>query len=170
MEKRWGPTVLWVLDRFAKFNKKSPEALRRNASGDFFNSSQIVVCKVLLQQRCQLFHRIYLSLCFCLLGHQIDVRRTARFRANLPHRGPVQLALLFPELQQCVQYVPDTSVDANCLLLDLLRTVCFRQVDTGVGCPGILMGHIPKGIFDNHQCIAADAQFQKEKMLSLVAA
>ena len=40
---RWGPMVLWVLDRFAKFDRKFPEALQRNASGDFFDSSQIVV-------------------------------------------------------------------------------------------------------------------------------
>lgn len=42
--KPLGPMVLWVLDRFARFYKKSPEALLRNASGDFFDSSQIVVC------------------------------------------------------------------------------------------------------------------------------
>ena len=43
MGNRGRPTVLWGLDRFAKFNKKTPEALRRNVSGIFFSSSQIVV-------------------------------------------------------------------------------------------------------------------------------
>lgn len=37
------PTVLWGLDRFAKFDKKTLEALRLNASGDYSDSSQIVV-------------------------------------------------------------------------------------------------------------------------------
>ena len=44
MGNRWGPVVLWGLDRFAENYRKSPEALRCNASGDFFDSSQIVVC------------------------------------------------------------------------------------------------------------------------------
>lgn len=35
---------MWVLARFAENHRKSPEALRCNASGDFFDRSQIVVC------------------------------------------------------------------------------------------------------------------------------
>ena len=33
------PVGLWVLAKFVKFNKKSPEALRCNVSGDFYDSS-----------------------------------------------------------------------------------------------------------------------------------
>ena len=40
---RWAPVILWVLGRFTKFDRKSPEALQLNASGDFYGSSQIVV-------------------------------------------------------------------------------------------------------------------------------
>ena len=42
--KRWGPAVLWDLDRFTGNYRKSPEALRRKASGNFCGSSQIAVC------------------------------------------------------------------------------------------------------------------------------
>ena len=40
----WGPMVLLVLGKFLWNYKKPPEALRCNASGDFYGSSQIVVC------------------------------------------------------------------------------------------------------------------------------
>lgn len=58
MGNRWGPMVLWVLAKIEKFDKKTPEALRRNASGDFFDSSLSFSTK----QPCSL----------CLLSHRMQ--------------------------------------------------------------------------------------------------
>ena len=44
MGNRWQPMILLVLGKLLWNYKKSPEALHRNASGDFSDSSQIVVC------------------------------------------------------------------------------------------------------------------------------
>ena len=52
----------------------------------------------------------------------------------------------------------------------LLRTVCFRQVHTGINSIGILIGRPPKRIFDDDRRVAAYAQFQKKNVFPFVAA
>ena len=41
--KQLGPSGFVGFDRFTKFDRKSPEALRLNVSGNFSDSSQMVV-------------------------------------------------------------------------------------------------------------------------------
>lgn len=53
---------------------------------------------------------------------------------------------------------------------DLCRAVCLPQIDAGVDRFGILCRYPPEGVFDNDRGVEADAQFQKEDLLSLAGA
>lgn len=53
---------------------------------------------------------------------------------------------------------------------DLCRAVCLPQINAGADRFGILCRHPPEGVFDNDRGVEADAQFQKEDLLSLAGA
>ena len=112
MGNRWGPVVLWGLDRFIRIYRKTTEALRHNVSVVFYSSSQIVVCKVLLQQPCRLFRRIYL----CASVSQAIIR-TARSHANPPR---FSLRYYFPHCSNvCSTFPISPSMQIACFWISL---------------------------------------------------
>lgn len=109
---RWGPVVLWGLDRFIRIYRKTAEALRHNVSVVFYSSSQIVVCKVLLQQSCRLFRCIY----SCASVSQAS-RRTAHSHTNPPR---FSLRCYFPHCSNaCSTFPISPSMQIACFWISL---------------------------------------------------
>lgn len=97
---------------FGQIYRKTTEALRHNVSVVFYSSSQIVVCKVLLQQPCRLFRRIYL----CASVSQAIIR-TARSHANPPR---FSLRYYFPHCSNvCSTFPISPSMQIACFWISL---------------------------------------------------
>ena len=56
-------------------------------------------------------------------------------------------------------------VDTDALRLNLLWTAGFIVVQTAVNRFGVVVRHLPEGVFNNDRCIAAHSDFQIQNML-----
>ncbi len=69
---------------------------------------------------------------------------------------------------QAVQHIPYVGVDAYGLCTDFFGALCLAQVDAGVYCLRVLIGHLPEGVLDDAGGVAADTQLQKEYTLVFI--
>ena len=79
------------------------------------------------------------------------------------------LSFIFRFLQSSY-YTGKVCIDTDRLFCDGIWADSFSQIDAGVNRFRVLIGHLPKRIFDDSRSIAAYAQFQKEDMQSRMAA
>ena len=78
----------------------------------------------------------------------------SRDRKGFQRRAAAQASLV-PVRQQLVQHGSDIALDADRLLLHFFRAEGFQQIDAGIDCPGVLIGHSPKRVFDDGRRVSA---------------
>ena len=70
-------------------------------------------------------------------------------------------------LRHSVDDASDVLVNADRSVGNFIGTERITAVDTGVGGAGIFRSHLPKGVLDDDGRVVADAEFEKQYLLSL---
>ena len=66
-----------------------------------------------------------------------------------------------------MQYCRYVCIQQDGLLYDFLGCDRFAQIDAGIDCVWVAVGHLPEGILDDDRRVAAHAQLQERHMPAL---